>query len=150
MKKLLIALMALFCISTYAQEKRGEERGPRKEMQRQRPDLSPEQMAELATKKLTLHLDLSEAQQKKVNSHELERAKARKSHYENKSDRKKLSDKERFEQKTQRMDAQIAHKKEMKSILNDEQYQKWEKGKSEKGNRNRSKRNKPGHSGKNQ
>lgn len=149
MKKLLIALMVLLSISTYAQENRGGERGPGKEMRGNRPDLSPEQMAELATKKLTLHLDLSEAQQKKINTLELDKAKTRKTHFENKSERKQLSDTERFEQKTQRMDAQIAYKKEMKSILNEAQYQKWETGKVEKRKRGRSKHNKPGHSGKN-
>jgi len=149
MKKLLIALMALFCITTYAQENRGKERGPRKEMRGNRADLSAEQIAELTTKKLTLHLDLTEGQQKKVNALELDRAKERKSRQENREERKELSDTERFEQKSQRLDVQIAYKKEMKSILNDEQYEKWEKEIGKRGKRSRSKGNKPGRSGKN-
>ena len=126
MKNLLIALMALFCISTYAQQNRNNKGEARREMRQQKPDLSPEQMAELATKNMTLQLDLNEAQQKKVNKLQLERAKSREAQFNSKSEKKQLSDTERFTMKTQRLDEQIAHKKQMKSILSQEQYQKWE------------------------
>ena len=87
MKNLLIVLMALFCINTFAQQNgnnKGEARG---EMRQQKPDFSPEQMAELATKNMTLQLDLNEAQQKKVNKLQLERAKSRKAQFKNKSEK---------------------------------------------------------------
>jgi hypothetical protein len=122
MKNLLIVLMTLFCFSTYAQQN-GNIKG---QMSQQKPDFSPEQMAELATKNMTLRLDLNEAQQKKVHKLQLERAVSRKAQFKNKAERKQLSDTERFTIKTQRLDQQIAHKKQMKTILSQEQYQKWE------------------------
>ena len=144
MKNLLIALMALFCISTYAQQNRNNKGEARREMRQQKPDLSPEQMAELATKNMTLQIDLNEAQQKKVNKLQLERAKSREAQFKSKSEKKQLSDAERFTIKTQRLDEQIAHKKQMKSILTQEQYQKWEgiQAKKKKGPKSHPKKHK--------
>lgn len=128
MKNLIIAFMALFCITAVAQENRNEKREHKNEMRQRMQDLTPEQMAELATKKLALYLDLTEKQQVAVQKLELEQAIKRKENFQNKTDRKQPTDTERFEMKTKRMDDQIAMKKQMKSILTEEQFQKWEEG----------------------
>ncbi|HBY67424.1 MAG TPA: hypothetical protein DEG69_06520, partial [Flavobacteriaceae bacterium] len=57
----------------------------------------------------------------------LKEAKEREGFKEDRKNRKDLSETERFEKKTQMMDKLIAHKKQMKSILNEAQYTKWEK-----------------------
>lgn len=126
MKKLLIGLLAILTLTTYGQENKFEQRAHKKELCEKRPDLSPKQMAELTTKKMTLHLDLSKTQQEEINKIELERAKKRKEQHENRENRKNLTDAERFDRKNEMLDVQIAHKKKMKSILTEEQYKKWQ------------------------
>ena len=56
MKKLAFVLIALIAFNTQAQER----------PTREKRDLSPEQMATLKTKKMTLHLDLNESQRKEI------------------------------------------------------------------------------------
>lgn len=130
--------MALICVTTLAQQNRLKKGEHRKEMKENRSDLSPEQMAELSTKKMTLHLDLTDKQQKEVKSLHLEKAKKRKERQLNKKDRTSISDKERFEMKSKRLDEQIATKKQLKSILTEEQYEKLHKEHETKSRRMRS------------
>ena len=146
MKNLIIIMLALFTIASYAQQDKNERGHHKKEMRQKGSDLSPEQMAELSTKKMVLHLDINEAQQKDLYAIELGQAKLKKERFKNKKDYKGLSESERFEMKTKRLDNQIAFKKKMKSILTEEQYGKWEKdryskqrGKKKKGNARRQK-----------
>lgn len=134
MKNLMIALMVLFTLTTYSQQNKNERRVHKNEMRQKGNDLSPEQMAELSTKKMTLHLDLNETQQKKLYAIELEQAKLKKEHFESIKESQGLSETERFEIKTKRLDNQIAFKKEMKSILTEEQFSKWEEGRFSKQN----------------
>ena len=123
MKKLLIIALALVTIQVSAQE-RGERKG-------KFADFTPEEMAQLQTKKMTLALDLSEAQQREVSAINLENAKARKAKMKTRKARKdadkKPSKEEMLKMKNERLDAQIATKQKMKTILNAEQYAKWEK-----------------------
>ncbi|MFD2824420.1 hypothetical protein ACFS5M_12130 [Lacinutrix iliipiscaria] len=125
MKKIAIIAIALFTLQINAQE-----RGERK---KGRADFTPEEMAQLQTKKMTLDLDLTEAQQIEVSKINLENAKARKAKmeaFESRKDNKdaeKPSKEERLKMKNEMLDAQIATKQRMKSILNAEQFEKWEK-----------------------
>lgn len=120
MKKLLIIALALITIQVSAQE-RGERKG-------KHADFTPEETAQLQTKKMTLALDLSEAQQREIGAINLENAKVRKGKMEaRKNSDTKPSKEERFKMKNEMLDAQIANKQKMKSILNAEQYAKWEK-----------------------
>jgi hypothetical protein len=125
MKKLIIVLIALVTISTQAQKKDGKAKSDRKEMLK---DLSPEEMATLKTKKMTLRLDLNESQQREIKKINLENAKLRKSKREGRKDvDSKPTKEERFKMMNERLDQQIATKKKMKNILNEVQYEKWEK-----------------------
>ncbi|QRM89411.1 hypothetical protein FG167_09220 [Lacinutrix sp. WUR7] len=123
MKKLLIIALALVTIQVSAQEKM--------ERKHKGADFSPQEMAELRTKKMTLDLDLTAAQQKEIGAINLENAIARKAKMEARKDRKKSEEKpskeEMLKMKNEHLDAQIANKKKMKSILNADQYAKWEK-----------------------
>ena len=137
MKKLVVLVVLMAGITAMAQ-KPERERGHRGDMK----DMSPEQIATLQTKQMTLALDLTDAQQKEVQSLNLENAvkrsekmnemKARKESGE----AKKLTSEERYAMKTAMLDHQIAQKEKMKKILNKEQYEKWEKmKKNREGNR---------------
>ena len=128
MKKLAIALIALMTINTQAQEReRKHQDGERKQFMK---DLTPEEAAKLKTKKMTLHLDLTEAQQREIMTMNLEMAqerKAKRAEREKGKERAKLSKSERLSKMNSHLDKKIAAKKKMKSILNEQQFEKWEK-----------------------
>ncbi len=127
MKKIAsIALVALFTISTFAQRQQREH----KNQSHQRSDFTVDQMAELQTKKMVLQFDLNEKQQRQVLEIHKTKAAARKQKMETKkvakASKKTLSSDEVFIMKSKKMDKMIAHKADMKAILNSEQYDKWE------------------------
>jgi len=129
MKTVCMALLLLFGLTAFGQhEHRGSRHG--KEAQ-----FSPEQRAELHTKKLTLVLDLTASQQDKIQELILAREEARLAERETieKSDSLRKDPQQRFERMNARLDAKIAHKQEMKEILSEEQYAKWEKMAHQKG-----------------
>lgn len=122
---------------TFAQK---GEKGGRDRMK----DLSPEQVATLKTKKATLALDLSKAQQAQMKAYILENAKIRKVKMEERkaqkesAEAKKPTSEERYARANERLDYQIAQKAKLAEILSDEQMEKWgqlqhRKGKHRKG-----------------
>ncbi|PHQ60469.1 MAG: hypothetical protein COC08_07325 [Maribacter sp.] len=126
MKKIAVTVMLLVAVATMAQERQHHHREHMK-------DLTPEQMATLQSKKMTLALDLSKAQQAQLKKLFTENAtlrkekmKARKAKKENGTMTKPTSE-ERYAMQNQRLDHLIAQKSEMKKILSQEQYDKWEK-----------------------
>ncbi len=127
MKNLLIIMLALISSVSYAQQDKNEVGHHKKEMRQKSNKLSPEQRAELSSKRMTLHLDLNEAQQKKLYAVELEHAKLRNARFQNKKNRVELDDEDRFKLKTERLDDQIANRNKMKSILTEKQYDIWQK-----------------------
>lgn len=141
MKKLIVLVVLMAGITAMAQ-KPERERGDRGNMR----DMTPEQIATLQTKQMTLALDLTDAQQKEIQSINLENAvkrsekmnemKARKESGE----AKKLTSEERYAMKTAMLDHQIAQKEKMKKILNKEQYMKWEKMKDNRESRRKGRR----------
>ena len=119
MKKLAFVLIALIALNTQAQERPN----------REKRNFTPEQMAELKTKKMTLQLDLNESQQREIKQLNLEIAKERKEMKVNREKRKELTQNERYEMKNKMLDKKIALKNKMKQILDEEQFAKWEKSK---------------------
>lgn len=126
MKKLMILAIALLTFQvTMAQEGNPE---MKRQKQSRMQDMTPEEAANLKSKRMTLNLDLSDKQQKQVYElflkNEQERQQLREAH-------RNQSEKPTKEQKLQwenaRLDKQIEMKKKMKDILNEEQYAKWEK-----------------------
>jgi hypothetical protein len=139
MKKLILIAIALITVNASAQEDKRERnerpRGDRMERADFLKDLSPDEIATLQTKKMALHLDLTEAQQKEIHGIHLEQAKARKTDMET---RKKLNDKdkdERFKRANNQLDTKLATKSKFKKVLNKEQYEKWERSNVTKGKR---------------
>ncbi len=131
MKNLVVAVIMIVGLSSMAQDR--EMKGKRGGMN----DLSPEQVATLQTKKMTLTLDLNESQQTKMKSILLEDAKTRKAkmeeHKARKDEDKALTPDERFAMQNERLDHQLKRKQEMKSLLTEDQYVKWEKGNMKRG-----------------
>ncbi|MBD0852537.1 hypothetical protein [Maribacter arenosus] len=148
MKKVILLVVLMAGFTAMAQKGERGQRGEYKNM-------SAEQMATLQTKKMTLDLDLTQAQQTKVQALNLENAKKRKAQMEARKAQKEsgeakaLTSDERFAMKQERLDAAIAHKAELKKILNEEQFAKWEmhhkkRGEHRKDKGNRSKGKKQG------
>ena len=128
MKKVLVTTVLLIGMMGYSQRGQhfdSEQRGMK--------DMSPEQIAILKTKKMTLALDLSTAQQKEIQTLNLENAKEREALMlerkvkKEQAEQSKPSTDERFEFKNERLDRMIAQKGKMKQILSEEQFQKWER-----------------------
>ena len=131
MRKLVLVALLLIGFTARAQQQN------REEGRRHMANLSPEQMATLQTKRMTLALDLTADQQSKIQEMFAKNAAERKSKMEDLKARKEsgetLSDDEKFDMKNERLDNQIAHKEEMKTILDDAQYAKWEKMHAKRG-----------------
>ena len=127
MKKIIgiLALVFVFSLTANAQKQR---QGKKEGMQ---PKLTTEQAATLHTKKLQLHLDLNASQQVQIFNLFKEQAAERETQRTEMQKRRtageRPTDAERFEFQKLRLDKQIAHKAEMKKILNNDQYEKWEK-----------------------
>lgn len=123
MKKVASILVFVFAFTliTQAQKKR----------KNQKPKLSMEQHTILAVKKMTLELDLSKKQQDQMMPLIKAKVIARKEAIEKKKALKKsnsnLSADDIFRMKSNILDNQIAMKKNMKEILNKEQFEKFEK-----------------------
>ena len=133
MKKLIEIAIAFISLQGIAQERRGDHRkSDRKERPQTLKDLKPEEAATLQTKKMTLHLDLSDAQQKEIYKMNLANAKERQAKMEAakkmKESGEKPSKENRYSLMNERLDKQIAQKKQLKSILTKEQFEKLEKG----------------------
>lgn len=109
-------------------------------------DLTPEQIATLQTKKMTLALDLNDSQQAKIKSMLIQEAGTRKMKMQEIKARREKGEKmtadEKFDMQNERLDHRIERKNEMKSVLTAEQYSKWEKMKHNNGmHRSAKKRN---------
>lgn len=121
MKKVavIVILMLGFTLTTQAQKKQKFEK------------LSLEQRTELRIKQMTLALDLTPTQANQIKpliaEQVKERKEMRKKHKElRKSDKKPTAD-ERYAMKMAKLDKQIAFKNKMKQVLNEKQYEKFEK-----------------------
>lgn len=137
MKKLCIIAVAFITLQATAQEQKPAL--TKAKVERTNSDMSPEDIAQIQTKKMTLELDLNETQQKQVNALLLEEAKTRAEKKEAYSKMKDNADakasitkEDRVKMMNERLDNQIAMKAKMKEILNADQYAKWEQKMTEK------------------
>jgi len=124
MKKVLIIFMTLATFAVSAQNMNSDKNEQRKEM---KANLTPEQRADLKTKKMTLALDLSASQQQQVKQLIL---KAENDRPTTRPNRSEMTDAQKYEAKSAMLDRRITIKKELKKILTEEQMTKWESQKS--------------------
>ena len=127
MKTLMIIALAFITTIGFSQDReRNQEK--RQKMQQEMQDLTPEQRAELKTKRLALQLDLSEAQQKQVLNLQLEMAKKRSA---KKQEMKKKTEEANFYDKAnKRLDFKTEYQNKMKAILSESQYNTWKENKN--------------------
>lgn len=128
MKKLLsMVILSLFMVSSFAQEQQRKQR---------HNDLTPDQIAELQTKQMTLHLDLNEKQQQQIlninKKKAIERKQQKEEHRALREKGEKPTSEEMVKRKSARLDKQIAHQKEMKKILNEKQFETWKESRNNK------------------
>ena len=96
-------------------------------------DMTPEQLATLKTKKLTLALDLTQAQQEVIQKLTLEQVQLQRSKRAEMQEKRKAdpdarpSKEERYQHQLARLDEMIAHKASMKEVLTEAQFEKWER-----------------------
>jgi len=135
MKKLVLIALAL-CTFTLSAQPGNPSRNQKKGKVEKMKDWTPEQKAELSTKKLALELNLTEAQQEKIYPIQLQILKDRAEMRATKKEQKELSSDELFNLQNARLEKQLKTKEQLKSILTTEQFEKWEK-KHAKKNRNR-------------
>lgn len=128
MKKLVALFILMFTVSTtlVAQKK-------------QKDELSIDQKTELKLKKMTLKFDLTAQQQRQIKpllaqsiSDHMAMKEKRKAM---KSKKQKPTADERYEMANKMLDKQIAFKTEMKKILNEKQYEKFEKTHARRGHK---------------
>jgi len=141
MKKIVFILLALIALKVSAQEKNERPNRERGEKMERYQDYTPEEIANLQTKKMTLHLNLNESQQKEIKKLNLENAISRetmmKAHKAQKEsgNMEKPSKEARLKMMNDRLDRQIERKGKMKKILNADQFTKWEKSQEEMKNK---------------
>lgn len=121
MKKIIVLIALMVMTVTQAQEGRQGQRGERMK------DVSPQEMATVQSKKLTLALDLSDQQEKDVYQILFKQAEKRKANKLSREDREKLTDEQKKEARLKMLDEKIAVKRSMKKILNNDQYAEWKK-----------------------
>jgi len=150
MKKLIFIAIAFVTLQVTSQDRNREmNHENKKEKMHERQDISAEDMAKLQTKRMTLDLDLTEAQQteiKKINLENSKNRKAKREAREKNGKGEKPSQEEHLKMTNDRLDAQIATKRKMKKVLNTEQYKKWEK-QTEKQRKKGHKRHSESHNG---
>lgn len=135
MKSIFLAAFVLIGTMSFAQpSKRGHNMKPPIDKMK---NMSAENIATLMSKKMTLQLDLSEAQQSQVYDLILKSTVEKKAQRANRPEGKP-SKEMRFEKQNKMLDAKIAYSKSMKSILNEKQYSIWKQ-------QNHKKKKKPKH-----
>lgn len=123
MKKLvsIILLVFVFNLTTQAQKKG----------KRDRIKMTTEQHTNLAVKKMTLALDLSEKQQNQITplikAQAEERKAAMEKRMELREEKKRPTADEMYAMQSKRLDNQIAFKNRMKNILDKNQFEKFQK-----------------------
>ena len=90
-------------------------------------DMTSEQIATLKVKNMALSLDLTQAQQNEIKPIFIAQAEKRKAMAKARKVGDKPTTDEAFKMKNEALDAKLEMKKKMKTILNKEQFEKFEK-----------------------
>jgi len=115
MKKIVSILILLVSISVFAQDRNQSKK-----------DLSNDEMAALGAKRLAMQLDLTTEQETKLKAVYLDRIESQKELKKEHLEEKKKLKEERGEMREDRMKVNEEMKSELKDILTEEQYLKWE------------------------
>jgi len=132
MKKVLMTCLLLVSISLQAQPP-GQGRNEHRNAVREKMiELSPQQRAELKTKKMVLELDLTIEQQLEIQKLNLEIESAREKMKPQKKKLEEISADDFFDRTSKMFDKKIATKKRLRFILTEEQFEKFQKSRQRK------------------
>ena len=137
MKKVLMVCFLVAGITLQAQPPGNERVEQRKKIHEKMQELTPEQRAELKTKRMTLSLDLSTAQQTEIQKLHLELETKRAERKPKEEKKGEISANEVFERASKMLDEKIAIKKKFQAILTSEQFEKFEKSQARKASERR-------------
>ncbi len=130
MKRIFLIAMALVTLQVSAQEKKEHhKKTDKKERAERMSEYTPEEIAQLQTKQMTLDLNLTGEQQQQVMVINVENAKSRKAFMESRKkdmDSKEPTKEEKLKMKNDMLDHKIKMKRKMSEVLNKEQFEKWE------------------------
>ncbi len=122
MKKIVVFVLLGLAFAGYAQRGNGERH-------QYRGEFTPEQQAVLKTKKMALHLDLSQDQQDKlieVNKKWSEKRVSQREAFKAQFEGEERPDADaRYAHQLQMLDDQLAYQNDVKKILSKEQYASW-------------------------
>ncbi len=121
MKKALLIFMTL---TTFVLSAQNTNSNKREDFRKSTSEYSPEQRAELRSKQMTLDLNLNTSQQIKVKELLLKTGQNRGNAIIKGPE---MTAEEKFNFKNAMLDRRVEMKKELKQILNEDQYQIWEK-----------------------
>ena len=129
MKKLMMICLVLVSISLQAQPPGQSRSEHRKAIHEKMKKLTPQQRAELKTKKMILDLNLTKVQQSEIQKLTLEIEREREKMKLRKRKLEEISANEFFDRTSKMLDIKIATKKRLQSILTKEQFEKFQKSK---------------------
>lgn len=130
MRNLWMLGLLFFGISMCAQPGTPERPKP-EEIKKLMKDLSTEQKATLMTKRMTLDLNLSVAQQSQIFEINKDVATQRDARFKERENTKLTSD-DFFQHRSQLLDEKIATKKRFQAVLNKDQFEKFERSQHRK------------------
>jgi hypothetical protein len=137
MKKLVGLLVIMFVLTSTINAQGNGNRG--NQMKGKQSNFTPEQIATLQVKKMNLQLDLNQSQQDAIFKLQKNQAMVRqamqKSIQEKRLNGTVLTNEEKFQLKSSRLDRMEQHKLAMQKILTPEQFTKWETNTKAKMNR---------------
>lgn len=119
MKTILIALMLSCSVVGFAQNQTKQKR--------LMEEFTPEQQAILKTKKMVLDLDLSDSQKSQImelNKKRTKEAAAKRTELKS-LNKEEITAMDRFNMMNSALDAKISYQRELKGILNKDQYDRW-------------------------
>lgn len=123
MKKLFVLALLIVGTTIIAQERNSKRQGNAMEQ------FTPAQQSQLMLKKMTLELDLNDAQQKEMSTIISDNIAKKEAHKAEmiamKGKGVKPTNDERFAMHIKMLDEQIAAKKRMEKVLNTKQFEKW-------------------------
>ena len=125
MKSLIYMALALITATSWSQPG-GDNHHNRHQMKEKMAELTPEQLADLKTKEMTLQLDLNQLQQEEVYTINLTQIQARQQQKENGKKPEEMTSDELYQFRASQLDQRIATKEKLQSVLNPEQLAKLE------------------------
>lgn len=133
MKSLILILLMLISLTGFSQQ-----RDMGRMERAQKIKMTPEQRAEISSKRMALALDLTESQRMEIETLHFEQLNENKTRITERRKTARENAKKRDERSIKNLDKRLSHQEKMKEILNEEQYAKWKESVNTPSGRNNS------------